>query len=161
MTDHLIEIIFKGISLEKIGLLLIDLISKGSGIVSYNITFEHPNIDWNVEEVNKIFINNKFFGLFVNLNELKSESIKLPNCGLALYKYENTVDLEINFQLSDLGAGPFKNLGESLMKFAKTIADQYQIDQYLCGIEPADDLQTRLFTNEILGPFSFGDKKSD
>ncbi len=160
MTDHLIEIVFKGISTQKIGSLLIDLISRGNGIISYNITFEHPEIDWNIKEINKIFIDNKCFGLFVNLNKLKAGNVSLPNCGLAIYKYENTVDLEINFQLSDLGDVPLKSLGEDLMEFAKTIAHQYQIDQYLCGIEPAHDLQTRLFTNEKLGPFSFGDKKS-
>lgn len=161
MIDHLIEIVFKEISAEKIGALLIDLISKGNGVISYNITFDYPEIDWSVKEINKIFLDNMFFGLFINLNELKTRNVNLPNCGLAIYKYENTVDLEINFQLSDLGDVPLKSLGEILMEFAKTIADQYQIDQYLCGIEPAHDLQTRLFTNEKLGPFSFGDKKSD
>lgn len=155
MTDHLIEIVFKEISTEKIGPLLIDLISKGSGVVSYNVTFEHSEIDWNPKEINKIFVDNKCFGLFVNLKELRAGNVNLPNCGLAIYKYENTVDLEINFQLSDLGDVPLKSLGENLMEFAKTIANQYQIDQYLCGIEPAHDLQTRLFTNEKLGPFSF------
>lgn len=161
MTDHLIEIVFKEISVEKIGPLLVDLISKGNGIVSYNVTFEYPQIDWNAKEINKIFVDNKCFGLFVNLKELKAGNVNLPNCGLAIYKYENTVDLEINFQLSDLDNVPLESLGGNLMEFAKAIADQYQIDQYLCGIEPAHDLQTRLFTNEKLGPFSFGDKKSD
>ena len=157
MTDHLIEIIFKEIPTEKIGSLLLDLISKGQGIVSYNITFDRSEIDWSIEELNKIFVENKCFGLFINLKILNSGRINLPNCGLAIYKYENTVDLEINFQLSDLENVPLKSLAKKLMEFAKAIADQYQIDQYLCGIEPAHDLQTRLFTNEILGPFSFKD----
>jgi hypothetical protein len=155
MMDHLIEIVFKEISVEKIAPLLIDLISRGNEIVSYNITFECPEIDWNAEELNKIFVENKCFGLFLNLKELKAGSVNLPNCGLAIYKYENTVDLEINFQLSDLGDFPLKSLGRSLMEFCKAIANQYQIDQYLCGIEPAHDLKTRLFTNQKLGPFSF------
>lgn len=157
MTDHLIEIVFKDISAEKIGNLLLDLVSRGQGIVSYNITFDCPEIDWNAEEIKRIFIDNKCFGLFVNLKELKSGSLNIPNCGLAVYKYENNVDLEINFQLSDLENVPLKSLAKNLMELAKTIADQYQIDQYLCGIEPAHDLQTRLFTNEKLGPFSFED----
>ena len=157
MTDHLIEIVFKEIPTEKIGSLLIDLISKGNGIVSYNITFDCSEIDWSIEAIKKIFFENKNFGLFVNLKTLKAGKINLPNCGLAIYKYESTVDLEINFQLSDLEDVPLKSLAKNLMEFAKAIADQYQIDQYLCGIEPAHDLQTRLFTNESLGPFSFKD----
>ena len=161
MTDHLIEIIFKEIPKEKIGSLLMDLISQGQGIVSYNITFDCSEIDWNIETIRKVFAENECFGLFINLKKLKTGEVDLPNCGLAVYKYEKNVDLEINFQLSDLEDVPLKNLGENLMEFAKAIADQYQIDQYLCGIEPAHDLQTRLFTNEKLGPFFFEDKKND
>jgi hypothetical protein len=161
MTDHLIEIIYTDISVEKIGFLLMDLISKGQEIVSYNITFNSPEIDWNVEEIKKIFVDNKCFGLFINLKKLETGQIHLPNCGLAIYKYENTVDLEINFQLSDLENISLKSLGENLMKFAKVLADRYQINLYLCGIEPAHDLQTRLFTNETLGPFSFPDRKNE
>ncbi len=159
MTDHLIEIVFKEISTEKIVPLLLNLISQGNGIVSYSITFDHSRINFNEKELNEIFIDHQCFGLFVNLKELKAGNVYLPNCGLAIYKYENTVDLEINFQLSDLRSISFESLGEDLMEFAKVIAEQHQIDQYLCGIEPADDLQTRLFTNEKLGPFAFGNKK--
>lgn len=161
MTDYLVEIVFKEISAEKIGSLLIDLISNGNGLINYDITFECPEINWNTKELNRIFVDNKCFGLFVNLNKLKARNVNLPNCGIAVYKYENTADLEINFQLSDLRDFSLKNLGRDLMEFAKGIADQYQIDQYLCGIEPAHDLQTRLFTNEKLGPFSFVDKKTN
>jgi hypothetical protein len=155
MTDHLIEIVFKGISTEKIGSVLIDLVAKGHGIESYSITINHPKIDWNIETLKKIFTENKFFGLFLNLNKLKAGNVNLINCGVAVYKYDNDSDLEINFQLSDLRNVPLKSLAKNLMELAKGIADQYQIDQYLCGIEPAHDLQTRLFTNEKFGPFSF------
>lgn len=157
MTDHLIEIIFKEIPAEKIGSLLINLISNGNGIISYSITFEYSMTDWSPEKIGKMFVENNCFGLFINLKRLNAGEVDLPNCGLAVYKYENTVDLEINFQLSDLENVSRKSLAKNLMEFAKAIADQYQIDQYLCGIEPAHDLQTRLFTNEKLGPFFFKD----
>jgi len=39
------------------------------------------------------------------------------------------------------------------MELAKCIAVQYQIDNYFCGLEPAQDINTRLFTNEQPGPF--------
>lgn len=157
MTNHLIEIIFKEISVEKIGVLLMDLISRGDEILSYNITFDDIKIEWNAKYIYKIFANNKYFGLFINLNNLNTGRVNLYNSGIAIYKYQNTIDLEINFQLSDLRDVPIKSLGENLMEFSQSIANQYQINQYLCGIESADDLQTRLFTNKQLGPFSFDD----
>jgi len=47
-----------------------------------------------------------------------------------------------------------KDLTKNLMKLSKDIAVHYQIGNYFCGLEPAQDMETRLFTNEQLGPFS-------
>lgn len=157
MTDHLIEIVFKNIPTKKIGRLFTHLIGKGNIITNYSITIEHSEIKWNVETIQSIFDKNKDFGLFINLNALQTGKIELPNCGLSIYKYEDTIDLEINFQLSDLGTISLQSLAKSLMEFAKSIADQYQIDEYLCGLEPAHDPKTRLFTNGKLGPCGFVD----
>ena len=80
--------------------------------------------------------------------------IGLKLIGVAVYKNENTINPEINFQLLDLKSTPKKDLTKKLMELAKHIADEYQIDLYFCGLEPAQEMQTRLFTNEQLGPFS-------
>ncbi len=67
---------------------------------------------------------------------------------------EDGIDLEINFQLSDVKDVTFNELTKKLMKLAKSIATQYQISEYFCGIEPAYEMETRLFTNDQLGDFS-------
>ncbi len=156
MIDYLVEIIFKNVSLEKIGLLLQDLSSRGDDVIDYNLTCDSREIDWKLENsLTDVFAKQAFFGLFVNLKSLKRDGIRLPNCGLAVYKYATEINLEINFQLSDLKNFPAKDLTPALMKLAKSIAVDYGIDEYFGGLEPANDVETRLFTNDQAGPFSF------
>lgn len=155
MIDHLIEIIFRDVPNNKIGALLKDLSSNGQKIVNYNFTCDCPKVDWNIEtSIERAFLEKANFGVFINLKELIRGNVCLPNCGIAIYKKENTINLEINFQVIDLENIPIKNLTKNLMELAKSIGVQYQIDDYFCGIEPAEETKTRLFTNEQLGPFS-------
>ncbi len=155
MNDHLIEIIFRNLSADKVGALLKDLSSNGKEIVNYNLTCDCPDIDWGVEtSIERIFLEKESFGLFINLKELIKYNICLPNCGIAVYKDKKTINLEINFQLLDLKSIPITDLTTKLMKLAKSIAVQYKINDYFCGLEPARETKTRLFTNEQIGPFS-------
>jgi hypothetical protein len=154
MIDYLIEIIFKNIAADKIGSLLKDLNSKGKRIVNYNLTCNCHEVNLDIERsIEKIFCENRNFGLFLNLKELEKEGVCLQNCGIAVYKHENVINLEINFQMLDLKNFQKNLLTKNLMKLAKSIAIQYQIDDYFCGIEPAQEAQMRLFTKEQLGPF--------
>lgn len=156
MIDYLVEIIFKNIPLEKIGPLLQDLSSRGEEVIDYNLTCDSREIDWKLENsLIDIFAKQAFFGLFINLKSLKRSGIRLPNCGLAVYKYSTEINLEVNFQLSDLKNFSTKDLTPALMKLAKSIAVDYGIDEYFGGIEPASDVETRLFTNDQAGSFSF------
>ena len=92
--------------------------------------------------------------LFLNLNSLNDPIISLPNCGIAIYKSNSLVILEINFQLSDLKETDRENLSKKLMTLANSIAKKYQITECIGGIEPANDTNLRLFTNDKLGPIN-------
>lgn len=154
MNDYLIEIIFKNVPIERIAPLLKDLISDPENIVDYNLPCGPENIDLNSEKSLKaIFFENKSFGLFINLKELNKYEICLPHCGIAVYKNENIINLELNFQLSELKKSKNNNLLIKLMNFGKSISTLNHIDEYFCGFEPAEDESTRLFTNDQLGPF--------
>lgn len=154
MHDQLIEIIFKNISIRNIGSILKDLTSDGQEVVSCNITSDDLEIDWNDESsIKNAFLSNSSFAAFINLKELDKKFICLPNCGIAVYKNGNSIDLEINFQLSDLMNVPLRDLTKKLMRLAKFFSDKYGIDNYFCGLEPADEMNNRLFTNEQPGPF--------
>ncbi len=92
MIDYLIEIVFRDIPDDKIGALLKDLSSNEQKIVNYNITCDCPEIDQNIEtSIEKIFLDNSNFGVFISLKELMRGNIYLPNCGIAVYKDENTI----------------------------------------------------------------------
>lgn len=157
MMDHLIEIVFKDVPIEETGLLLKDLSSNGQEINNYHFTCECPVINFSNENLTKeVFLKNQDFGLFINLKKLKRNQFSLKNCGIAVYKYKDKVDVEINFKLFDLEECSIKELTNNLMKMAKSIATLYRIDLYFCGIEPAEDVSTRLFTKEEFGPFSIG-----
>lgn len=82
----------------------------------------------------------------------------MPKCGISVYKHENEINLEINFQLLDLNDSYDKLLTKKLMGLAKSIAAQYEIKDYYCGLEPAQEVETRLFTNQQIGPFSIEDE---
>lgn len=155
MIDYLIEIVFKNVDFEEIGSLLMDLIYDNQNILRYNFTCNCCDVNWNNGDfIKEVFIKNDNFGLFINIKKLNRSEMDLQNCGIVVYKQANKIDLEINFQLSDLKNSNNKNLIKNLMQLAKSIAVQYQIADYFCGLEPAQEADTRLFTNEQLGPFS-------
>jgi hypothetical protein len=154
MVDYLIEIVFKNITAKTTECLLKHLSLNGQKVVSFSFTSNDTGINWDIDGlIEKTFEDLNKFGLFINLSELKVDGIYLLNCGIAVYKYGDTIDLELNFQLSELKDCNSDGLVDNLMKFAKSIATHYHIRDYFCGLEPAQDIKTRLFTNEQLGPF--------
>lgn len=154
MNDFLIEIVFKDIRSDLIRFLLKDLSFSGEKIVGYNVTCDCPEVNWDSDtSIESMFLNNENFGIFLNLKELVRCNICLPNCGIAVYKNENAINLEINFQLLDLPDRVIQEMPKNLMELAKSVALQYHIDNYFCGIEPAQELTTRFFTKEQIGPF--------
>jgi hypothetical protein len=76
----------------------------------------------------------------------------LPFCGIAVYKFEDSIDVEINFKLSDLKDGDDKELATNLMKLSDSISKKFDIENYFCGLEPASDEETRIFTKQKIGP---------
>jgi hypothetical protein len=156
MKNQLIEIAFSGASIEKIGFLLKDLTSNGKKIENYVCSSDVKNIDWDdPASIEEIFRRNESFCLLISLSELIEGDVCLPKCGVSIYKSKNSVDIELDFQLSDLRNPKLDKLAEDLIKLSKSIADRYGLAGYFCGIEPAKDEETRFFTNDQLGPLHF------
>lgn len=152
MHDHLVEIIFTKVSVDSIGSLLQTLTLHGKTVLNYYITCASQVIDWtNKDAITTLFQENTEFGLFINLINLQQEDIYLPKCGISVYKMHTSIDLEINFQLSDLDYPELEKLAKTLMKLSKSIADSYDISNYFCGLEPANDPRMQLFNNENIG----------
>jgi len=153
MIDYLIEIVFKNVKLENVSKAVKKLTLNGKNISDYNITCDTEEIDWSSDEsISTLFLTNQNFELFINLKELKTKNYNIPRCGVSIYRYETSMDIELDFQLADIKGSNIDHLAEDLMEFSKTLARQSQIREYYCGIEPAQDPQTRLFTEDKLGP---------
>jgi hypothetical protein len=158
MLDYWIEIVFDGPFAKMIGDLLCDVTLNGEKILTYNCTCEAKDIHWdNPASIAKIFASNDDFGLFINVTELDRGGFCLPKCLITVYKNKDFFGLELNFKLQDLQNPKLSSLATDLMKLAKSIADQHHLTGYFCGIEPAKDKETRLFTNDQLGPLVFKD----
>ncbi|CCB90250.1 hypothetical protein [Simkania negevensis] len=155
ISNQLIEIVFENIQLKKISALISELTENGSLISDYYASCECDNINWNEEiSIEEFFNSHSNFGLFINLSEIKKGSFVIPNSSITVYKNEGTIDLEINFELKDLNNFSKKTLKKKLMAFSKELAADYHISNYYCGLEPAKDFETRLFTKDQAGPLS-------
>jgi hypothetical protein len=62
-------------------------------------------------------------------------------------------DVEVNFDTDDLDGGPDR-VG-ALHAFSTRLARKHGVETYYGGIEPAVDLDTRMFTGRELGPVRF------
>ncbi len=160
MVYYLIEIIFKDVEIARIAELLKYLTSSGKRIIDYTSSSDKGKIrvDWGSEkEIRKIFSEEKKIYLLINLDQFKKGDLILPRCEIIVYKKNNSLDLEINFEYKYLKNSKINKLSESLLNISKSIAQQYHISTYFCGLEPAQDLETRLFTNGKPGPLYFKD----
>jgi hypothetical protein len=158
MVDYLIEMIFSNFSAENVGRLLKKLGLNGKNVLSCDVVNSPLTINWNSEKsMEEIFGGTEDLAVFVNLKGLKVDGFFLSNCGVAIYKNTNMINIELNFEISELKRYRRGILAESLMKLARSIAADYHITNYFCGIEPAQDVTTRLFTNERPGPLFYAD----
>lgn len=154
MVDYLIEVIFKKVSKSHISDFLLDITANGTLVDNYNLTCDFSPFLWNHDSLDKLFNNETNFGLFINIQTLKSEHITIPNLGIVVLKFDKGIDLEINFD--SFSIENTSNLTQRLMQLALEISKKCQPLEYYCGIEPAEDKETRLFTNDEIGPFSLG-----
>lgn len=157
MNDYLIEIIFRNVPIDEIGQMLKELTANGTEILSYYFTCEVSEVKWDdCKTISSTFEKNQNFGLFINLKSVEIYPVLLIKCGLCIYKNIENINLEFNFQFSDAPVAFNKITTQQLMEFSKTLAKKYKIEDYYCGIEPAEEKSTRLFTKENIGPFLLG-----
>lgn len=154
---NLFEIVFEDISIENIDSCLKKLTKHGENVLNYNFSSDDKSdimINFkNDDEIKNILIEHHGGALLINLNELNLESIEIPKCSIRIINYDDKYDLEINFDLVDVSMIDNKLLLNELRIFSSNIAENYRINNYYAGIEPAYDEENRAFTNNELGPF--------
>ena len=154
MAD-LIEIVFEDLSNDILVKILSKYILPESNIKNFNFFENEKNIK-NVHQLMKI-INEKSIDelkLFINLKEIKNNFIKAKSPSIYILKEKTKYNFTFIFQTNEIDYLK-KNLSTSLFEFSKVLAKEFHISIYYGGLEPAIDKDTRIFTNDALGPLIF------
>jgi len=143
---------------NKIGNILKELTLDGERIKNYYSSIDLPIIDWcNNKNIEQTFVNNKEFGLFINTSETKDESLIKPGFGISIYNNKDSINLELSFSYIDLENKYPKKIKVNLMNFTKYISQKYGVEEFYCGIEPAEDKDTQLFSYKSSGSYKIDD----
>ena len=151
--NNLMELVFENVFFNNIGQMIRELSQKGKQITNYSLQADweiEGEINWHSADSITQALNqstNNGWSFFINLSELNLKQFSIKNCTLQILQYDSKYDISINFNLDDIRFRHSTDFIETLMKFARKIAFKYGIQHYFAGLEPADDEETRLFTN--------------
>ncbi|MCP4614420.1 MAG: hypothetical protein GY845_37530 [Planctomycetes bacterium] len=82
------------------------------------------------------------------------DQILIERVHLRILRYEGTIfDIELNFTINDIKNDYNANFVEAFQDFANKCANKVGIQSYYAGLEPAADLDTRIFTGNERGPY--------
>lgn len=93
--------------------------------------------------------------------ESKLDALPLPGSSVLrdvhlrrLPDAEGRFDVELNFSLESVEGRRGADLQQALFDFARRLAETVGARHYFAGLEPARDIETRLFTGTTLGPIT-------
>jgi hypothetical protein len=158
--NYLIELVFENVFFNHMSQMIKELSQEGKQITNYSLQADWEikgEINWHSADSITQILNqstNNGWALFINLTELNLKQSRIKNCTLQILQYDSQYDININFNLDDIRFRDSTDFIENLMKFARKIAFKYGIQHYFAGLEPADDEETRLFTNGKKGPLT-------
>ncbi len=95
-------------------------------------------------------IDNK--SILINFNKIDEEKFSIINPCIRVIKYNEKFEIAILFNMDDLLCLTEKT--KAIFDFTSSLAIKHEVKKFYCGIEPAADAGTRLFTNYELGPIS-------
>jgi hypothetical protein len=148
---EIVEIVFEKAQLkEAVGLLL--KLLKSATLDDYQVTTSNSvsELNLNSKELLFIDINESSDGSFYfNLIDFSLYGISLPKAGVQIYKYDYMYDFNLHLEADEIKR---KASGSELQKWAEHIAEELKAECYYCGLEPAYDENTRIFSGSTLGP---------
>ncbi|MEI6410512.1 MAG: hypothetical protein WCR52_14075 [Bacteroidota bacterium] len=150
--EELIEITFEEVKLESLTHLLVAFAS-GSTLLNYDVAsdpFDETLVD--LKDESKLLTALSLltnYAIYFNFPEFEFAGLALSAVGIQVFGYNGKLDLNIIF---DYNLTTNKVSIPSLQAWASLIAVQSNAKTYFCGLEPAVNLNTRFFTEDILGP---------
>lgn len=105
--------------------------------------------------------NNGVWESMIECLEIET-GVLIKNAHVRILCYEDSVyDVELNFVQEDTITKSIKLLQSSLHRFSLDLASKHSVHSCYGGLEPAVDEETRLFTNEKLGPILLGGERAE
>lgn len=148
------EVVFQEVPRKNLFLLLRKMKMNASFISNINISSEiEISKDFEMCEslINDIIDNRgdicligEFHGFVV------SEKVSIKSVLLRVVKYGVNIDVELSFD--DDGDVSIDDLMKELHQYAKKISEEFDVGVFYGGLEPAMDINTRYFTNDVVGP---------
>lgn len=154
----IVELTFENVRIEAVPNIIILLTSSGKNVVSYNVQCENEPckpIDWNSHGSIRDALRDLGDGsIYLNINNLNSKILKIEAKGIQIFKYGDAVDINISFALTSINT---KNVS-CMLEFSRSLACKYKASSFYAGLEPANDEETRIFTNNNMGPIIIRDE---
>lgn len=152
---QVVELVFEGIDIGKARRLLSFVAERGRGSVEATVDgMPSEHIDGS-----RLAVPLKFASLSIRLREFRlGHNIVAPNATIRSFCYGAHFDVEVSFDLDDISSvGCF---ADALFDFAQRAAAAYGVEMYFAGLEPATDVDTRIFTTSSRGPFNLAGSRS-
>ncbi len=146
MSD-LTEVVFEGIPDRKLKDLLDSIVAMGEiESIEYGDHCEEKSL----AELKTLLPADGF--AFVRVRSLAlNKNVLLDLVLIRIFRGENRVNLlDFTFGTNDIESDFTSNIKE-LHRLTTSLARRFEVECYYAGMEPADDLNTRYFTNEEYG----------
>jgi len=151
MASEIIEVVFENVELEKAVDFLLYCKSK-SILRELNIASDSGVIDFSSKEkLIKSIIQSSDGAFYFSYSNFYLGDFLLAWSGVRLDKYNGDFDVLLDFEEDDIIE---KIPISQIHLYASKLSSDLQSSHYYCGYEPAQDTETRFFTQENLGPLS-------
>lgn len=142
------EVVFEGVPPNQTSDLLGAIVAKGE---IESITYGNDFKERTIQELQTL-LPSKDFG-YVHVRRLTLRTNVVLNLVLIrIFVGDNGVIIvDFTFETDDIKAGFKENILE-LHQLVDSLAQRFQVNRYYAGMEPADDEDTRYFTDKQKGP---------
>ncbi len=151
--SELTEIIFDSIDRSKLLNAIEYFSDKNNNHFSIDAFFENEdNVQVMILDIHKFLLHRKPDKLMFKIDALHLyDNIYLKNVNLWFYINKLTFDMEFDFDRIQK-ENNLPELINNIFVFSRRIAEFFEVKNFYSGIEPAHDVDTRFFTNNIMGP---------
>lgn len=146
---QLIELVFEAMPSSTAEAMLTEVLKLATRLDSARID-DSEVTDCSARDV----IGTVSFSATLRLNGLHLGKMGIiPNVNVRILRLPAGIDLELNLDLDDVA--DLDLLANELHWLARELAGQPSTIHYFAGLEPAADEDTRIFTDEMVGPLRF------